>query len=95
MPPCLCSPLPLALALASCVCQVRAMRNELDALRKELAERLEKDPRKVANLRMQLREFNATSAQYEVRAMPGTPPLARHPPCLAHPLLPSRATIRC
>ena len=67
------------------------MRNELDALRKELAERLEKDPRKVANLRMQLREFNATSAQYEVRAM-----LWHPPPCSPPPLLgTSLATIPC
>lgn len=45
--------------------EVRIMRAELMALRKEIAERLTKDPRKVANLRMQIKNFHITCAELE------------------------------
>jgi hypothetical protein len=45
--------------------EVRAMREELHALRHELKERQKKDPKKMASLRMQIREFHVTCAQLE------------------------------
>lgn len=45
--------------------EVRAMRAERDALKNELKERLEADPRRVQSLRLQVREFHQTCAQLE------------------------------
>ena len=41
------------------------MRAELMALRNEISERLTKDPRKVANLRLQIKNFHITCAELE------------------------------
>ena len=45
--------------------EVRIMRAELMALRNEISERLTKDPRKVANLRLQIKNFHITCAELE------------------------------